>query len=1136
MGSNQVKTAPSPLLPVVSRAISYQDDQERRLRRGVPRRLGSMVLSNWIQMKRREQALLQKAQIAVEEGRAPPEVLQKVEKYMTKETKTNHIKYHPRLLNRKPNRPRLKAPKLTNTAARRIQESYQRREKEQQEAAKASKRKVKSRVSVRSQVWTTDSAPSDISRRTQIKRGPGPKRAMSLPPSSTLSLQSITTAESSGIGMSRTSSMTSVASSRQKSLYTRQRVRSLSEEGDGFREVPGRHVRRRITRSRSNSVDIRHQGEATRRHKCHESQKNSRQEQQEQDKQQLKHKTRTQQVSQQIPAQQKVNRQQQPRQRAHHEDKDHQNLQQKDDEGQQSHLQPSQQQSPPQQHDEQHPSQLQVKEYQQPEIQVTKEEPSRDQSSQLEENKQQQPPPHHQVNEAKPPQQRQQPRTEKKDQGSQTRLSGPPRPRRLLLTHHIRKRTRSPPDRQEQLSQIQPRTHSSRAGPTQRHHLDQRSDSEQQEEQLVVRETHPSGTFRSEKQDQRQQTATILIETQQEQELKLTSSSQDHRTRPHHSLQSPQQVSEDERQRLYTDLDDLEEGRQQKRVPRMGRRHSNQIEILDNCGEEIRHQETRKMEIVQISRHQIQVHHSQFDGDPQPQQENEPQRLDQQRHQSLEREENPVHQQTPQEDQSQPSEEKAILPKEEPQVAPQVAPQEEEIPNQAETMERKQEVATGQTRWRGLFKQLRESKFAGNSKGLGKGRQKKSLTQSTEGSSDESQGRTQTGTSSTQEHADESQGLRYLGKSVEQSATVESQGGGRPGKFSQHGRRQRTSLDRWRAAAALNRRRNKATPEQETPEATAEGRRSKQSMDRSSNERERQQQPLERVHHEALVERAHYEPPMERGRLVPPVELVQREPSIERVEHLRHEQSTTRFHHDIPMDRFRRDPSLERFQRESSIIRVRRAPLVEYSRHETSTERLPPPPSTVTMERVRHEPMIEHSRTESPTHQGRMVYMERGRNRLSPERGQMRTYYTRSHSTEPSERRYTAETLEPGYIRSYQERRYIGGSADQTGAVSESGYTTRPLEPSYMRTYSDNSYSGGRLAEPDFSRAYSEHSYTERSVDNDYNRVYSDRILDGNRWKNDEEWGARDRGRYRRAVVAPASAVASSPPMNHRAL
>lgn len=226
MGSNQAKTAPSPMLPPVSCALSCQENQEQHIRNGIPRRVGSMVLSHWIQMKRREQAILERARRAVSEGQAPPEVLEKVEKQLAKESRRYHIKYHPRILVRKPKRPRLKAPKLTNTAARRIQASFQRREKEQEEATQVTKKQTRSRNNVKSQGWTQNLHPDHPggSQTSRERR----KRSSSVPPSSTLSLQSITTAESSGIGMSRASSVTSVASSRHKTLYTRQRVSSFT--------------------------------------------------------------------------------------------------------------------------------------------------------------------------------------------------------------------------------------------------------------------------------------------------------------------------------------------------------------------------------------------------------------------------------------------------------------------------------------------------------------------------------------------------------------------------------------------------------------------------------------------------------------------------------------------------------------------------------------------------------------------------------------------------------------------------------------------------------------------------------------------------------------------------------------------
>lgn len=222
MGSNQVKATPSPFIPVESRALSYYDDQERIIKKGKKRRLGKYVLSKWILMKRRERELVKRAQEAVNEGKAPLELLKEIEMSVTKDTARPRVRYHPTILAQLPKtKPRLKGPKLTQTAARRIQESYERREREMKEAsASESSLRSRSRVSIRSHGWTTDrrrpTAKSQASRRQ--------KRASSLPPSSTLSLLSVTTAESSGIGLSRASSMTSVASTRHRTFYTRQRV------------------------------------------------------------------------------------------------------------------------------------------------------------------------------------------------------------------------------------------------------------------------------------------------------------------------------------------------------------------------------------------------------------------------------------------------------------------------------------------------------------------------------------------------------------------------------------------------------------------------------------------------------------------------------------------------------------------------------------------------------------------------------------------------------------------------------------------------------------------------------------------------------------------------------------------------
>lgn len=185
-----------------------------------------MLLADWVPLKRREQEVLAKAKAVLNEGRAPPEIVKEVEMYMKSASKKPHIKYHSKIAP-KPKR-RLKGPRLTQTAARRIQDAYDRREREQQQQQKATQRRVKSRLSVRSQGWT-DQSTSRASKRTPTATAKQQKRASSLPPATTLSLLSITTAESSGIGMSRASSLTSVASIRhRKPFFTRQRVSSYS--------------------------------------------------------------------------------------------------------------------------------------------------------------------------------------------------------------------------------------------------------------------------------------------------------------------------------------------------------------------------------------------------------------------------------------------------------------------------------------------------------------------------------------------------------------------------------------------------------------------------------------------------------------------------------------------------------------------------------------------------------------------------------------------------------------------------------------------------------------------------------------------------------------------------------------------
>lgn len=256
MGGNQVKAVThhsSPLLNVESVALTCQDDQERRFLKNIPRRLGPMLLADWVPHKRKENEVVEKAHAVVNEGRAPPELLKEVEMFMKSATYKPRIRYHPKF-KPKPRKPRLKGPRLTQTAARRIQESYERRERQQRQEERAAQKRERSRLSVRSLGWTEEGSrrSSKKTARSKLKQQQQQQRASSLPPSSTLSLQSITTAESSGIGMSRASSLSSVSSIRhRKTFFTRQRVSSYSSVARPVAtEIPRLHQSSVTRRSR----------------------------------------------------------------------------------------------------------------------------------------------------------------------------------------------------------------------------------------------------------------------------------------------------------------------------------------------------------------------------------------------------------------------------------------------------------------------------------------------------------------------------------------------------------------------------------------------------------------------------------------------------------------------------------------------------------------------------------------------------------------------------------------------------------------------------------------------------------------------------------------------------------------------
>ncbi|KAG7177243.1 hypothetical protein Hamer_G000512 [Homarus americanus] len=1031
MGSNQVKTAaPSLMLPAESRALSCQDDQERQIRKGLPRRLGSMILSHWILMKRREQAILDKARQAVKDGRAPPEVLQKIEKQVAKGNRKRHIKYHPKILTPKPARPRLKAPKLTNTAARRIQAAFQRREKEQQPTTKITKKQTRSQINIKSQGWT-ENTPSRSKQTVGVRR----KRSSSVPPpNSNLSLQSITTAESSGIGMSRASSMTSVASSKNKTLYTRQR------------ELKERHGKSKTSRGISSSTpSIQRLGETSGRHKCQTSQQNAQEREQsnQREKKQTKRKLRIQKDRDVLSdQQQKPNEQQTTVQQISQKTQNQQQTSQHqrgERQQQYRHLQTNKQKLQSQKQNDEQPLQKQVNvahltvtrgdreessgevEYRYLSVQPVVNEPQS---------------PNSQVSGDLTPHRRQQ-QKEKKDQGSQTRVSGPSRPRRLLPTQHLRNRGARVGQGEEQQSRKQVNEQlMSIENPNQ-----DESSSPQQIYQVTVHEKNVSVSVQSEAQEQ----------PQQQQELRRTSASSQKRNEDLQPLpERTRQASADKNR--TPNVDKEEQGRQHEPLLQKERKRSS-----ENLQQDVRHEK-----IIQVYRHQVVLHSGDVSQSrQQPHQANDPQESNQQNLQQEQSQDRPE------------GEERSMR-------ETKLTKQQREIldPKRSES---RAEDTHGQE----VFKQVKEDKRTVESRGGG--RFAKLLGRIRNGRSSEnvltiaSQSESRPGRSSEQSQVAESQARRRSGGSLERVRTVESQGGGRLGRLlgrgraveSQDERLSRRSIERRRSSSSVDSGPTRTSLEYRHAGTSFDGARQRQSVDLGSPERVHRPHlvepaptdvPAERERYDALSQQVHRDLPKERVHLERSRERISRRPSIEQIRH------------DPLRENFRSEPPIQPPRPELLTGYAHREHLVEYTRHDPSTER-------VRREiRVTQEPLLEGSRTSSPAYRGRTLSYVEGRRR---------------NSVVQVDRGYTSDASEPGYVRSY-ERRHNGGLAEssQTGAS-----TARSLEPTYMRSYR-------RYVEPDYSRTYSEHGYGGRSVDQDYTRAYPERIVNLNesRWRSTDEW------------------------------
>ncbi|KAK7085782.1 hypothetical protein SK128_012721 [Halocaridina rubra] len=247
MGNTEKKPSPPPLIPIEPRVLSCSDVQERRLRKSLPKRLGSMLLSQWILLKRREQGILERAKKAVLEGKAPSSFLEEIKQYLDKSNKKRKIKYHPKILDvifpkrKLLKKPGLRLPKLTNTAARRLQHSFriQDSQKIQQKqlgdgSPLENRRKSlvrnnvpgSKRSSARPLAWSEKKESTATYRVKPItstfKKPKMPRDVKS--PTQDLSIQSASTNETFGPSRSRASSVSSVTYSIHKILYNRRRV------------------------------------------------------------------------------------------------------------------------------------------------------------------------------------------------------------------------------------------------------------------------------------------------------------------------------------------------------------------------------------------------------------------------------------------------------------------------------------------------------------------------------------------------------------------------------------------------------------------------------------------------------------------------------------------------------------------------------------------------------------------------------------------------------------------------------------------------------------------------------------------------------------------------------------------------
>lgn len=773
-----------------------------------------------------------------------------------------------------------------------------------------------------------------------------------------------------------------------------------------LRELQERHKMQKPIRGGSCNSIRRYLGETSGRHRCRTAQRYAQQQlelEQHSQQQQKKGKPRRNKVDDQLQEQQK-NKQDTSEHKVRDErHKDQQTLQRQDNQQEQSLSCPK---------DEQRHLKKQMREHHS-QVRKNKEQPSHrsenNKATSTREDGQQQQQSRYERDGNQDARKRRQNKKEKKDQASQTRMSGPPRPRRLLLARQLKKQPRTSQEHQEQ-EQLRVRfKHSDGVNPV------DSSNSEPQKILSSSRGKSASGIVQSAmKQDLRSKP---IKSREEDQHLKLPKGNSG-------------QVSAEKRKKSYIDIDDLNiQGKQHERLQKQepeGPRESH-------------HQRTGRETNIRVNRHEVQLHRS-IHGDEAQSQQHDTKQEQSDKHKYQQEQPSLNHSQLRRQSKSQQTDECGDMFAE----LSVDSQEQEQLNHKTKLTKQNLEIMKPQlsefslqapvelTQESGVVKRLQDTECAVESRGGGR--------VGTLSRNDHPRG------SLEHIHAVEAQSEGHLERSQERGIAVESEGGERRRRVSEREynteshveRRSRKSLDRRRLSASIEHLQTAAT-ERALPETSSERGRRHQHTEHDSLERGHRQQLTDHVLNEQTIE------------------TVRREPLMEST-HGGH--FVERIRHDPLLERFRSEPSLHNIH-ELPTRYVHRARVVEYTRHE--------PMEHLRQDiRVSHEPLMTAGRTASPVHHRRTIYTQEGL-RLSPESGR-NTIRQRDHGYNSDtselgyirsyrEHRYNGGFLDPIHTGAYSERTYTARSLEPNyRRLSLDNHQSRSVEPDYSRSFSERSY------------------------------------------------------------------------------